>query len=99
MPKSINNTLRANGNTGNPWVVVDEPPLAYLQDRNVILCTDGPCHDGDRRDGGDRDHQVPLAYSRSKCNPFYVLMSLMKSISIVFTRNHCIEDLSDFVNL
>ena len=21
------NTLRANGNTGNPWVAVDEPPL------------------------------------------------------------------------
>ena len=59
MPKSINNTLRANGNTGNPWVVVDEPPLAYLQDRNVILCTDGPCHDGDRRDG---DHEGPQAH-------------------------------------
>ena len=27
-------------------------PWAYLQDRNVILCTDDRCHDGD--DGDDR---------------------------------------------
>ena len=37
-------------------------PWSYLQDRNVILCTDEPSHDHNDDDvNNDHEHEVPQA--------------------------------------
>ena len=67
----------------------------------MILCTDDSCDDcDDTCDDYDDDHEVPLWISaRSKCNyPLYEIVSVMKLIRSVFTRNISFKVFSEFLN-